>query len=1499
MKKQTTKRALAGVLAVLTVAGSAPANVGGLILAANNAIVASAADQHDVSLTWTDADDSGEALKKYITSIEINGESVPAVNKTTGYTFEKVNDKASTMKIVSKVPLDLTNFAGYADKTQTVKNDSSYKLVAGDYTISESGKFPNVVYTYEFNLLETAANKSFDLVGQKQTVTYAYRNLGAQTTAATVTTTKPNTAENGTIDAAEPAKFFIQGDATLKNTTNFSVMVYDSSKEGSTLDPDVTYDTDEGKYVATFKMPTKYEGADKQEKLGDVNYGDSVIIVLQPQKAEALDYTISKGQLLASGTTVVDGTVAAEIKATQQRAEVRDPETDAVVDEEIKANTELAYEGSMKYGYKADDGVSLTVTRDAKLTKADGRDGTTKGKYGVVTIYKDGAIYKTTASGGDAAAEFAALNPNIAATATYPASASEWNELMIDSSFTSINLPKFKNAGDYEIEVTFFTENASQGTDTKKVNFKFKITPQDVDASDATVSFSYDNVAENTNANKVTPKPVSFKKDGVLEIQVPDELKGTTFTAHIEVPAIYEAAYEAFRAAGGNTTAYSKDVIEDLPPVGDFPGWEKDEAYKAQKTLTATEFDVVNTAEILVYDQNFGAPYSANHTKFKTITLKYKLVKEIEEPEITPLIGSDFEADQILKVAVADTDIDSFTDIFWDNFKGNDTVEENKDKISFEYLEGTDRAATVDDLDSRNAGVPTKKSEINYTLYVLYDGEAFTSIPLQVVSVKAKVTPAESDLTFDFGNKLAIDSKKCVIKDSKGNVQKNLKHDGIIAKTIYMAKDTDLNTDGVQPGKDTDGKYKRANNLNLAGKDFLDAGTYIVTFGAKVPVDADYTISSDEFIVVVEKREITGDMFLMNKAYSYTTAATGQNVQYNATTGWPAALQDFNFMLKDPDDDTKYVGLYNGSAANTYYTGNTSDFKVSGGDTKAYAAGEYTIKITANKNSKNFTGTASVNWYVASETNNTQVVEFEWDPDETLLFDNARVHVQFKKTADSKVTAINPNTKKKYVISDYGVIIDKDNKIAAPTKDELNDVVTGSGNKNVYEYQKANAGTVVNTAHNLTANDGFNKKRTDAEAALLLGNGFTAGHVSEENKKDNIYGANIKFNDVKKGVWVRPYALLDDGTVVYGKAIFLDITREAEKQLQFQLNPVKKLDKTNNIAGYDMNSGKYVFYASYSKLDSTKIKAEVKDFGVLVDKSNKFTKLTPEMDPYASTDLYGKFVLASDKKTKIDDAFQYGKGFIEGHFNPDNEKLGANEYGAKIKPQDSVSGVWVRGYIKLSDDLIVYSEPAYYNSVSEYYAKAANNVNLREEDYDVVRDAEGKYIRTTRQDETGVDYFAKFQNNTAIANQACSFNAVAPYFQNGDVAYQNAAGKYSINFANLVKANHSKLDFVAQGVVVDKNETLVTKEYDSDNSRYVYNWKDGYASKLQLGKGFVEGKKTKASADYSASVTPNAGKAIVIRPYVIVKVTGTETEVTIYGAPICVTEKGVQLPVQN
>jgi CTP-dependent riboflavin kinase len=102
MKKYTTKRVLAGVLAVMTVAGSAPANVGGLLLATNTAIVASAADEETYDIAFGTA---GQELWRFVNSVQFGTETVSNITKTKAASYPIPHYSTVTLKTTIPVTL--------------------------------------------------------------------------------------------------------------------------------------------------------------------------------------------------------------------------------------------------------------------------------------------------------------------------------------------------------------------------------------------------------------------------------------------------------------------------------------------------------------------------------------------------------------------------------------------------------------------------------------------------------------------------------------------------------------------------------------------------------------------------------------------------------------------------------------------------------------------------------------------------------------------------------------------------------------------------------------------------------------------------------------------------------------------------------------------------------------------------------------------------------------------------------------------------------------------------------------------------------------------------------------------------------------------------------------------------------------------------------------------------------------------------------------------------
>ncbi len=474
----------------------------------------------------------------YIQSISFGGETISGtqVSKSTNYVFENVAGEVAT--IVTTVPIKGTitsKFSGYIFDSETAQKEQNYKFDKDHWRVSEK----NGVYTYEIYTKDDFCKDAyaFEINGDEE----AYTLNKFNGTAAALVNNKPVTDSTDFVSAAESSTgyFYKNGYAKLTSDDNFTVRVFDGTKSTSVVNVVVEYDTVNKKYEATFKMPTfttdtpvAYTDAAGTEVS---NYSNVVVEVVK-QDPEALSYTADKNTLYANGNTVAADSVAAQITAKQQRAEVRDAETNALIDEAIK-ESDLAYNGQFKYGTKAGDGVTVTVKRDATLTiKNNQSTGSEQDAYAVFNVTKDDTVYEGWEN----------QIVGISGSLNTEGKGANFDD---NNSFT---FPRFTKAGTYEITAKFYYRASNGGVDTKTINYKFTINPIDLAASDVAIKVDYAKTDVNgdkkvdDNDNLVTPIPAYFDKDGVLELVVPDELKGTTFDATVTVPKMDEEVFNTW-----------------------------------------------------------------------------------------------------------------------------------------------------------------------------------------------------------------------------------------------------------------------------------------------------------------------------------------------------------------------------------------------------------------------------------------------------------------------------------------------------------------------------------------------------------------------------------------------------------------------------------------------------------------------------------------------------------------------------------------------------------------------------------------------------------------------------------------------------------------------------------------------------------------------------------------------------------------------------------------
>jgi hypothetical protein len=282
--------------------------------------------------------------------------------------------------------------------------------------------------------------------------------------------------------------------------------------------------------------------------------------------------------------------------------------------------------------------------------------------------------------------------------------------------------------------------------------------------------------------------------------------------------------------------------------------------------------------------------------------------------------------------------------------------------------------------------------------------------------------------------------------------------------------------------------------------------------------------------------------------------------------------------------------------------------------------------------------------------------------------------------------------------------------------------------------------------------------------------------------------------------------------------------------------------------GYNVVENKFYAYTSYVDLETAGFTnvAQVADFGVVVDRNAAI--IAPANGKTYAT------MAAADKAT-VDKALRLNatKGLVIGHYKKDNPVLKENEYAASIKLGNAATGCWVRPYLDLGNDLVIYADPVYIPSASEYYGvAAAGNLNTVWEN-----DSYQRLIFTQGE-----------KANERIAGVVAKYNAAIP------------------NTSEQIEAKD--VEIVKTGVIADKKNLLkkpVVERTATNGSGTKYYELDPAApfnTQMVLGAGFIDGKKSSDfGAVYTAKLSPKDTNDVSVRTYTVYNIKGVE--VTVYG----------------
>lgn len=1483
MKNNTFKRVMAGTLAVLTVASPMTANVGGF-LTGSSAIVANAVavENERVTLNWVNTIYDVSKGSTYLTGFKLNGTAQTGLTATDNLKFQS----GSRVELTSSVPLAFGFKTGSGEASEKIK----------ELTIAGSAKYNKYAYDADEKLFISPEPDERNMTADELAEALLEEAGFDVDTDETFTKLSAWNVENSG-DAepdAEPVASYTKltvnfyAKETVKDGTYTYTFVMPADNEdtttGDTLEVNtiaqpinVTYyrsEADRTHKNGNDADPIEWEDTDTDKAFGDGGYFTGITVTSRDKNntettLTALN-TAPKSQILGDTVTVTC--------ANPFVVHVNDND-----DTENWINPEITYD-SEKMLFK-----TTFIMPKSKTTAAVQVDVVKIDEEYTYTA-KAGKLLATTKSGSIKNAEAVAITAKYyddAVAAAEGTKGTEVNGTVANGKFVVIDATVSDKLTKLPVKSvvikkgsTILTEAEDTDELKKLADNKYLIsekagtytvtyTVTGNDKKDYEVTYSFTIAAKSALTAENVTLALTAKKDnqdidlvdlGIMAAgQNLENLSGKTgqtatyMIASGKAKDVEKAGYQFTVTPTVYTDAANKTELTKLDP----------KSYYVEGNPSGSKLGNTYTFTIYITDPEFGG----SEAKPKTITMTWEIVDYDEVPQWHDSLWVDgFGAKGSIE------DIDALEDDIFKAAHPNDAAVAAREagEVRYQWIEGSGAVRTnelQDELDEWNDGLPTEMGK--YTVYIIYKDVVKATVNVEISQYALNILADESDLTYTYGKKFEL-KKPTIQKNSAGQTVKvNVSDLWCVIHQVRTNEDGEplMNTydeNGVWTGtKAWDGKstdfafvydkegnqvFKKFDSIEEVGQ--LPAGYYAISFGGTAD-DENYSVSNNTAqLLTVNKKKITDSSIVI-----IVDPFTYDGKQHDVVKEGNFTVRDTDFEPED-DIDPKTNLPYADPLDNKYDI--SAKFKMTEGG-KRTAAGTYDCTFKLVSDDTNYEGSAvDSSWYITHKEATGVDAGLTWDNERSTLYDNGRIHVEITRNADDKIR----EDKEVAKIEKFGVLFDKTGKLAAPA-------AYGVDYKNVVDLTQAQ----------YEAGNGTDAQREKylAEKMLEYGNkAFGEGGYTKTTSvtcASQTYKANIEVSDVDTGMWLRPYILYEDGTVSYGDIKYLDLTHEAINHLQLQMAELgeggkatrkadltaaqtKTLKKTMQYvkSGYNVVENKFYAYTSYVDLETAGFTnvAQVADFGVVLDRNAAV--IAPATGGTYAT-------MSAEDKATVDKALRIGatKGLVVGHYKKDNPVLKENEYAASIKLGNAATGCWVRPYIDLGNDLVIYADPVYIKSASEYYGE----------------DAAG--ILSTQWENDSYQRLIFNQTEAAAADARI----------NGVVTKYNAAIP---NTSAQIKA--TDVEVVKTGVIADKKNLLkkpmVDKEFkDSSNEENVgtYSVLDTNApfnTQMVLGAGFIDGKKSSDfGAVYTAKLSPKDTNDVSVRTYTVYNIKGVE--VTVYG----------------
>lgn len=1470
--KKNFKRVAAGALAVLTVVGTMPTNVGDIWADNISALlVADAAESQKLDFGSADT---------YLTYAKVGNNEYQKKDLDNISSFRNIA-VGTAIVIISKVPLDFSEKAGI-----NVKGEGDSITNPLTETLNEDG-----TYTYSFNMPEDAdgeGSKTLELVAQLVKSTLAHvKKKDAESDELEVTNDQDEMVSEVDVkyangddvdgDANTGFSFILDSTVRVSGKDAFVLRVDDNNSEGNIVKPALKYDSETESFYSDFVVPQNASIDEQWAKFRDknqisfrdINRNNTTIYnsneVQEIVKSKWVD--IIKAYDPATGDTLQDY-LNKEIGELLDQDAV-DKDGQAVLDSD---ETPLKW-SDMVYKYNADPGVNRYVTVKEYIgTHADTVFTNTYKDSITLTVEKvslDDAKYNVD---GDklliSSAKAGISNMQIAEITAIVGEM----KVVTEGEDPVFEPDKVQDAdGNYVTDANgkpiFVTvSNGETLPNGKVVKVTYKPTEgngiflKDVAAeakytygSNETVGFVMDgvnNILKEVGSHKVTvtytdpnndntsytitknfgiaAKTALNASDLELDIKHIINAKNAAGTVFTEKNDIFVDTKPIQGINGGVTKFVTKDDITSIQQFTVEPKFKEGinlnpNEYEFEGELSGSTMNREYEFTVKIY----SAAYGGSKDNPKTFKVKWMVKSNMLDANFArPKVPFDTVVDGVTTekseyaVRVSLDNLDDLEDDIFEAALPNATAVKERAEYSYGYVEGQEAGANLDEdeLDEYIEGLPSEAGI--YKVYILRDGEKAATIAVYITAYSVNFVADEEDLTFTYGADLDeyfSEYSNYFLVDKEGNDV-----EGIEAKDITFRLYKAIQKDGYWV-KDEGSKPVERNN---DGNGFYDAGDYMIEFAANSSNDK-YTIIGVPQELHINKKQITKDMILFS------------SIMYDGK---------FHDIVEETARGERGIFAFDKQ------TGEEIEVTAYEGGTRK-EVGVYTayVKIKNPAECKNYVGEVKdANWYIVpNEIKSNAGLKFD-DEYLTLATDNDTEEVLLKgritRNENKDIFSLEHDNEGEILeVAEFGVIYDNNERIAAPA-----------------DYNNQNAKNEVDNANSYLVYGG----------AFKTGGRKTASVA--QSKTDYMFNMPLR-NGADVGWWVRPYIKYSDGTVSYGNSVYYKLGNEAVRLLNLKMNTtleadgytckqeaVRRADNKNLAVGDDAIHSGYnpltcntYLYANFTDLEEINKKAsstlKVSNFGCVVDNKGIVT------DKETAAKL---LVVDYDYKKN-------GNPILTGQYKKGSTQLKVNEYAANVTHVDGVTGVWARPYLDLKG-YVVYGEPVYFESDTEYFAAAKPSI--------------------LEHSDTAFDNVANNLNNSYYTNVLTA-----------KLRINRASGINENAITNKINDNKERfvapIEVVKVGVVVDKYGKL-------NNDEGVFDEETAY-KKLVLGNSdFVSGAKSSGldggAWTYTGSVTPRA-KNVAARAYTVYRIKYTavsngvevekSTDVTIYGKIKTITQR--------